>query len=108
MNFISFQCDNKEKFTVFGIANKICKKPIVLRFMYSSYQELDGQNPAIVDIPPVRYIQFHPKTWHSEICMRVQLYKEQSGVLTGRFFSKHHYFKLSPSRLLKFRTGEKS
>lgn len=51
--------------------------------MYSFYQVLDGQNLAMVNIPSVRFIRIHPKTWHNEICMRVQVYKEVGGVLTG-------------------------
>lgn len=51
--------------------------------MHSFYQVLDGQNLTVVNIPSVRFIRFDPKTWHNEICMRVQVYKEISGVLTG-------------------------
>ena len=51
--------------------------------MRSFYQVLDGQNLTVVNIPSVRFIRFYPKTWHKEMCMRVQVYKEVGDVLTG-------------------------
>ena len=53
--------------------------------MCSFYQVLDGENLTVVNIPSVRFIRFYLKTWHKEMCMRVQLYKEVGNVLTGTF-----------------------
>lgn len=58
---------------------------ITNRFMCSFHQVFDGENLTVVNIPSVRFIRFYPKTWQNEMCMRVQVYKEVGGVLTGAF-----------------------